>query len=301
MDKTLSTSHTILFADIADSTQLYDRLGDTVAKNLVATSIGIMNDVVRANSGMVVKTIGDGVMGRFRFPDEAADTAVRLHETMASDKGMVHNNVRLRIGFHHGPVIEEDSDLFGDAVNIAARMAAQAKAGQIITSRQTFQMLNKKLCAKTRMVDQTRVKGKSNLIDIFEITWGHPEELTIIGKLTGDMANPVSRHPASMTLAYQNQHIRIGPESPNVTLGRDQSNRLVIPNPKVSRLHARIEIHKGKFVLIDESTNGTYLYPEDHEMIYLRRDEFTLERKGYFSLGQAVRPESNAAVRYLCL
>ena len=301
MDKALSTSHTILFADIADSTQLYDRLGDTVAKNLVAASIGIMNDVVRANSGQVVKTIGDGVMCQFRFPDEAANTAVRLHETMASDKGMVHNNVRLRIGFHHGPVIEEDSDLFGDAVNIAARMAAQAKAGQIITSRQTFQMLNKKLCAKTRMVDQTRVKGKSNLIDIFEITWGHPEELTIIGKLTGNLANPVRRQPASLTLAHQDQHVRIDPENPIVTLGRDQTNRLVIPNPKVSRLHARMEIRKGKFVLIDESTNGTYVYPEGHEMLYLRRDEVILEGKGFFSLGQAVRLESQEAVRYLCL
>jgi hypothetical protein len=290
-----------LFADIADSTRLYDRLGDTAARNLVALSIDVMKAVVRANAGEVIKTIGDGVMSRFLSADAAATAAVRLHEAMAMDRRLKSNNLRLRIGFHIGPVIEEDDDLYGDAVNVAARMTAQAKAGQIITSRQTVQTLNKKHHATVRMVDQTRVKGKARLMDIFEITWGQPEELTIMRNNVCEMVTPVSRQHTLMTLKLQRQHVSIDLENPIVTLGRNQTNRLVINNPEVSRLHARIEFRKDKFILIDQSTNGTYVYPGGHKMLYLRRDEVLLEDRGFFSLGQEVRPDSPVAVHYLCL
>lgn len=301
MDNAQPTSHAILFADIADSTQLYDRLGDTVARSLVALSIDIMKAVVHANAGEVIKTIGDGVMSRFPTADAAAVAAARLHEAMARDRRLKSNNLRLRIGFHVGPVIEEDDDLYGDAVNVAARMTAQAKAGQIITSRQTVRMLKSELCATARMVDKTRVKGKARLMDIFEITWGQPEELTIMRNKVSEMVAPVSRQHTLMTLKLQRQYISIDLENPVATLGRNQTNRLVINNPEVSRLHARIEFRKDKFILIDQSTNGTYVYPVGYKMLYLRRDEVLLEGRGFFSLGQEVRSDSPMAVHYMCL
>jgi class 3 adenylate cyclase len=301
MDHAQGPARAILFADIADSTRLYDRLGDTAARNLVALAIDLMKAVVRTNAGEVIKTIGDGVMGSFPSADAAAAAAVRLHEAMAMDRRLKSDNLRLRIGFHIGPVIEEDDDLYGDAVNVAARMTSQAKAGQIITSRQTVQMLNKKHRATARMVDQTRVKGKSRLMDIFEITWGQPEELTIMRNNVCEMVAPVSRQHSLMTLKLQRQHISIDLENPIVTLGRNQTNRLVINDPEVSRLHARIEFRKDKFILIDQSTNGTYVYPVGHKMLYLRRDEVLLEGRGFFSLGQEVRPDSPMAVHYMCL
>ncbi len=301
MDFAQPTSQAILFADIADSTRLYDRLGDTVARSLVALSIEIMTAVVRANDGAVIKTIGDGVMSRFEDADTAAAAAVQLHEEITRERRLKSNNLRLRIGFHVGPVIEEDDDLYGDAVNVAARMTAQAKAGQIITSRQTVQLLKTELCTTARMVDQTRVKGKTRLMDIFEITWGQPGELTIMRDVARDMITPVSRAHTLMTLKLQRQHISIDLENPIVTLGRNQTNRLVINNPEVSRLHARIEFRKDKFILIDQSTNGTYVYPVGHKMLYLRRDEILLEGRGFFSLGKEVRPDSPMAVHYMCL
>lgn len=294
-------SHAILFADIADSTRLYDRLGDTVARKIVALSIDIMKTVVRANVGEVIKTIGDGVMSRFLSADAAAEAAVRLHEAIAMEERLKSNNLRLRIGFHVGPVIEEDNDLYGDAVNVAARMTAQAKAGQIITSRQTIQVLTSKHCASARMVDKTRVKGKARLMDIFEITWGQPEELTIIRNGVREMAAPASIQHSLMTLKFQRQHISIDLENPIATLGRNETNRLVINNPEVSRLHARIEFRKDKFMMIDKSTNGTYIYPVGYKMLYLRRDEILLEGRGFFSLGQEVGPDSPMAVHYMCL
>jgi class 3 adenylate cyclase len=294
------SSHAILFADIADSTQLYDLLGDAVARNLVALAIDIMKRVVRANTGEVVKTIGDGVMGRFPSADAAAEAAIRLHEALAMEKRLKSNNLRLRIGLHVGPVIEEEDDLYGDAVNVAARMMAQAKAGQIIASQQTVHRLDRKHSASARMVDQTRVKGKARLMDIFEITWGQPEELTIIRNKARELVPPAAPQHTRMTLKLQHQHVSIDLGHPVVTLGRNETNKLVIDNPEVSRLHARIEVRKDKFILIDQSTNGTYLYPLGCKMLYLRRDEALLEGRGYFGLGQEVGPGSLMAVHYTC-
>jgi class 3 adenylate cyclase len=301
MNRDQLSSHAILFADIADSTRLYDRLGDAVARNLVVLAIDIMKAKIRASSGEVIKTIGDGVMGRFPSANAAAETAIRLHEALATEKRLESNNLRLRIGFHVGPVIEEEDDLYGDAVNVAARMMAQAKAGQIIASRQTVQMLDSKHSASARMVDQTRVKGKSRLMDIFEITWGQPEELTIIRSKIPEMVAPAFPQHTLMTLKLQRRHISIDLDHPVVTLGRNETNQLVIDTPEVSRLHARIEFRKDKFILMDQSTNGTYLYPAGCKMLYLRRDEVLLEGRGFFGLGQEVGPESPMAVHYMCL
>jgi class 3 adenylate cyclase len=301
MDSEQLSSHAILFADIADSTRLYDRLGDAVARDLVVLAIGIMKTEIRDNAGEVIKTIGDGVMGRFPSADAAAEAAIRLHEALALQEHLKSNNLRLRIGLHVGPVIEENDDLYGDAVNVAARMMAQAKAGQIIASRQTVQMLNSKHSASARMVDQTRVKGKACLMDIFEITWGQPEELTIIRSKVREMVPPAFPLHTLMTLKLQRQHVSIDLEHPIVTLGRNESNILVVDNPEVSRLHARIEFRKDKFILIDQSTNGTYLYPTGCNMLYLRRDEVLLEGRGFFGLGQEVGHDSPMAVHYMCM
>ncbi len=296
-----SASQTIVFADIVESTQLYERLGDTAAKKLVTSCFDIMHAVITANQGHVVKTIGDEVMARFATPDTAAKAAVELHEAVAADGRLAPENIRLRIGFHHGPSIEAQDDFYGDAVNVAARMASQAKAEQIITSRQTLEKLNPEFYARARMVDQARVKGKTDPIEIFEIAWGQPEELTMMGTITRQMFLQDYQVQVLMTLDFEDRHVRVDPEHPTVTLGRDPSNHLVVDNPKVSRLHARVEIRKGKFILTDQSTNGTYVYPKEGKMSHLRRDEMPLGAEGYFSLGQAVRPDSSLAVHFMSI
>ncbi len=298
MQKDKAASRTILFADIAGSTQLYERLGDLAARDLVAAAFDLMTASIEANQGRLVKTIGDEVMGSFFHPDEAATAAMGMLEAVSTDGRLATENILLRIGFHHGPAIGADDDLYGDAVNVAARMTAQAKAGQIITSRQTIEQLTDELRAAARMVDQARVKGKADPIDLFEIAWGQPEELTMMGTVTRKM---VVRQQAFMTLDLEDRHVGIDHEHPVVTLGRDQSNRLIINHPKVSRLHARVEFRKNRFVLVDQSTNGTYVSIDGAEMQLLRRDEVTLAGEGYFSLGQVVAQESPLAIRYMCI
>ena len=104
-----------------------------------------------------------------------------------------------------------------------------------------------------------------------------------------------------MTLDFRDRHVSIDHEHPVATLGRDLVNRLVVEDPKVSRLHARVEIRKDKFILIDRSTNGTYVHPDGRKMFLVHRDEAALDGEGFFSLGQEVAPDSRLAIRYQCI
>ena len=119
-----------MFADIAGSTKLYDTLGDELARAKVAKAIETMSEITRQNSGDVIKTIGDEVMCKFPTAEDAGTAAWEMQEKFEeeTESNTDGSPVSIRIGMHFGPAILEGGDVFGDAVNVAARMAAQAKA-----------------------------------------------------------------------------------------------------------------------------------------------------------------------------
>jgi hypothetical protein len=90
-------------------------------------------------------------------------------------------------------------------------------------------------------------------------------------------------------------------ERPILTLGRGIANHLIVDDLLVSRMHARIELRRGRFMLIDQRTNGTYLKPLDELPIILRRDETQLEKEGIIGLGQKIDADHPLAVRYRIL
>ncbi|MDA8139820.1 MAG: adenylate/guanylate cyclase domain-containing protein [Desulfobacteraceae bacterium] len=288
---------TILFADIANSTRLYEQLGDEQARSLIALCMDLLIAQTKTKKGAVIKTIGDEVLSTFSFPDQAAAAAILMHEKVSADETLASQHLQLRIGIHHGPVIEEDSDIYGDAVNIAARMVGQAKAGQTITNALTLEFMGHRYKSTARLVDQTRVKGKIHPIDLYELSWGHPEDMTMITTVTGRIVDGAGED-ATLLLDTQERQFIVNQEHPVITMGRDAVNTIKIVDPKVSRLHARIELRKDKFVLIDQSTNGTFLIDEQGIEVLLRRDEITLPEKGTIGLGEKALSGSPLCVQF---
>ncbi|MCP4748514.1 MAG: adenylate/guanylate cyclase domain-containing protein [Desulfobacteraceae bacterium] len=289
---------TILFADITGSTRLYDQLGDRKALELVNTCIGKIHTITEKYKGQIIKTIGDEVMCRFEHPDQAALSAIEMNEKIIEDYLMSQYSMRLRTGFHHGPALKKVGDLYGDAVNVAARMASQAKSGQIITTRSTLERMSSSNRNKARLVDQTRVKGKKKVFEIFEITWGQPEEVTMMSSFMSGHLELQNQLESQMVIQFQNRKITVNQSQPIVTIGRDINNHLVIKEPLVSRIHSRIELRRGKFLLVDQSTNGTYILPEADETVLMRRDEIILPPKGVISLGKKVSLNSPLAIKF---
>jgi class 3 adenylate cyclase len=263
---------TILFADIAGSTRLYDRLGDQRALALISHCLELLITQAQACKGTLVKTIGDEVMCIFDLPDKAVAAAVHMHEAVNSDSQVLPYHMQVRIGLHHGPVISESGDVYGDAVNIAARMVAQAKGGQIITTGSTLGMLSVDCRSTARLVDQARIKGKPLPIDIYELAWGQPGEMTMITNLPADLDGSKRGAEAELALYFQGKRWTICQSLPVISMGRDSANEIVVNDPRVSRIHARIELRKDRFILVDQSTNGTYIMVEDGQGPMVRRE-----------------------------
>jgi len=298
MSPTRQNLQTILFADVAESAKLYDQLGDDLARQLIARCLDLLTRRTRDKRGKVVKTIGDEIMSTFKIPDQAVSAAILMHEEVTADDTLAGHHIQMRIGLHHGPVIEDADDIFGDAVNIAARMVGQAKAGQIITNSLTLDLLDNRYKSKSRLVDQTRIKGKKDPIDIIELSWGHPEELTMITTFTGKITGAADSADAALMLESKEGQCVVNHETPVVTIGRDATNSIVVIDPKVSRLHARVELRKDRFILIDQSTNGTHLLRADGQTALLRRDEITLPEQGVIGLGEKASADSALSIRF---
>ena len=133
------TSLTFLFTDLRGSTELYERVGDLAAFDLVRTHFKILNEIVAAEAGAVVKTIGDAVMATFPTPDRAVAAAMRMREAMRRlNDGRGREELLLKIGIHEGPCIavslNERQDYFGQTVNIASRVQQLATAQEIFAT-----------------------------------------------------------------------------------------------------------------------------------------------------------------------
>ncbi|MFC1868125.1 adenylate/guanylate cyclase domain-containing protein [Thermodesulfobacteriota bacterium] len=286
----------ILFADIAKSTHLYETLGNKAAQNLIGNCISLLSRVTAQHNGTVIKTIGDEIMCTFPSADDAVEAAIAMNRdleqlTMADMPGVVPPNIY--VGIQLGPVILEDNDVFGDAVNVAARMVAMAKQRQIITTDETMEAIKPEHKNMARVIDKTTVKGKSGEINIYEVIWEQHDATVMV-----DDSMDALKIESRMELDFQGQKIEVDQNRPSVTLGRQSHNDVVVNDGRVSRTHARIEYRRGKFMLIDQSTNGTFALIQGKKNITLRRDEAAILGKGVIGLGREVTDDSTIAIHY---
>ena len=272
----------VLFADISGSTKLYDTLGDTQAKKLVDDCIGIMRDIVARYKGRVIKTIGDEVMCVLPDADSGHLAAADMQLKISSLQ--IVGNVRraIRVGFHCGPVIEESGDVFGDTVNMAARMAGLAKGMQIITTRATVDKLSAPLRSSTRGIAALSVKGKGDDVDVCEVIWQAGEDLTMA------TASIAAVKPVKLQLRHGAKALTLEQANSGITIGRDAGCQVVLADRMASRVHARVERRRDKFFLIDQSTNGTFVNFAGEAEIVLRREEVMLRAQGRIAFGHSM-------------
>lgn len=286
----------ILFADIANSTHIYDTLGNKVAKNLIDACLSLLSEVTAKYQGTVIKTIGDEIMCTFPTAGDAVEAAIEMHQSLEDlpfAEKPEYGSPNIYVGIQFGTVIKEDGDVFGDAVNVAARMVALAKQRQIITTEGTVTLLSEERQSQARCIDKTTVKGKSGVLRIYEVIW-EAHDLTVMATHTSEISTLKSR----LELTYQHQTIQLDENRPSATLGRQRHNDIIVNDSRVSRSHARIEYNRGKFTLIDQSSNGTSLRIQGKESIHLRREETQLLGNGVIGLGRNVTPESDTAIHF---
>ena len=284
---TSATTHrAILFADVAGSSRLYETLGDAAALALVERSLALARAGTERLGGRVVKSIGDEIMAGFASAEDAVCAAIEMQQRVCDEPTRGSALPALRIGVHSGAVIEDAGDLFGDTVNTAARVVSLAKAAQILTTVQVLVALPAALQARTRPQGTAAAPGKREEIPLFEVLWQESrDDATVI----------VTRAPLSnarLKLICGAREFLLGADQPSATLGRDPASDIVVMSPKASRVHGRIERRRDKFVLIDQSSNGTWVSQEGSAEVLVRREELVLRGRGRMSFGE---PQASAS------
>ncbi len=283
----------VLFADVCDSTAIYESLGDTKALALINRLLGHLDKKVTEYSGAVVKRLGDGMVCQFSAPDAALRAACAM-QTAAFNLALGNTpKLAIKVVFTYGPVIMEDADVFGDTVNVAARLVAVANPEQVLTTQQTVDSLAPDLQARCRPLYPMKIRGKSDAVMVCDVVWRGDDDLTETLQRVGDVASQWN-----LKLAYGGSMFTVEPAG-SVRLGRDKGNDVVIASTRASRMHARIFGRHGNFVIADQSSNGTFVLIDGNSReVVLRREEAVLGERGWIGLGKSAASHGDHVLRF---
>jgi class 3 adenylate cyclase len=285
----------VLFADISGSTQLYEELGDAQALSRIDGCLRLLRDAALEFEGRVVKTTGDGVMCSFEQAEAALHAARFMQVRLAEQAALGGPPLAIHVGCHYGSVLENDGDLYGDCVNVAVRVVGLAKPGQVIATQEVIGRIGERLRERVRMLDHVAVKGRREPLEIYELSWQDSEELTVLG-------TRLEEAPSRLKLVFGSRELWFDATGGNaLRLGRDAACDIVIVDPRVSRQHARIEKRRDKFMLIDQSANGTYVAVNGEAEICLRREELVLRASGRICVGHRTGDADAIVVEFYCL
>lgn len=286
---------TVLFADICGSTRLYNSLGDETAREIVEAGLGIIAGVLPEYGGRVVKTIGDEVMCAFTDPDRAV-LAAALMQTRIASMLAGGRKIDIHIGLHHGPVLVEAQDVFGDTVNAASYLCAVASAGQVLVTDQTAARLGAETRVMIRPVFYAVLKGSSVESKIYQVLWqSDPSTLTDVNLRRHNLIPPDT---GTVIITAGDTEYRIDPHLPTLSLGRGAECDVRVVDPFASRRHALVTLRRTQVFLTDVSTNGTYIRRAGGALAHLFRSELLLDGEGEISLGRAFGQDIRTTIRF---
>ena len=283
----------IMFADVSGSTQLYERLGDTDAHECIAKSLQRIIHHAQHYNGHLVETIGDEAMLMFARVEDATLAALDMQRHFFSSP--IHNGhfIKIRIGYHFGPIEYDEGHPFGDTVNVAARVASLCEASRIIATDETLSDLDDTEF-QLRPYQTARVKGKSKPIRVREVVWDREDATSLVNATQMTQITQIDRAPLQVQLYYLGKVYDLIAGQRAFIIGRGSDCDLVIDSNLASRAHAKIEFRWGDVVLIDHSTNGTFVEGQrgkregDGVSLRLHRRETTLQGTGKIGIGTTI-------------
>ena len=270
-------AQSVLFADVSGSVRLHQKLGDAEASRAVDRCLKRMGRAVEAFGGRRVDAVGDRLMALFDQPDQAFQAALQMQERVADLPPVSGVKLAIGVGLAHGAVSQAHDGFVGEAVDAAAQLAAQAKPGQLLISRQAHAELSAPWQKSTR--------------DLGPATGGLPgtrvfERVSAAGLKLG----------VQLIVRYGDAQVVLSERQPVIVMGRDAECDVAIRDRRASRQHARIELRDDRIVLVDHSSNGTYVTLDDQPELFLRGDECVIHGRGTISFASSsTSPDADCA------
>jgi adenylate cyclase len=289
----MEADRAVLFADVCDSTGIAEALGNVASRGVIGDILGKLRSVTESMGGTVVKTIGDEIMCAFTSPMDGIAAAVDMQRAVSAMPPVKGIHSRVRIGLHWGTVLMEGGDLFGDVVNVAARVVGMAAGEQVLTTGSTIEKLADGL-VPYRSLGVHGVRGRDERLHLCEVLWrGETAQMTVV-------APKLDRTPkAELQIRLGDQVLSLkGDAHAALSIGRGAECSLVVPSTSASRAHADVITRGGRFYLDDHSTNGTYVRPEGANEVFVHRDQALLQGSGLIRLGEPISVKGPLDIEY---
>jgi hypothetical protein len=200
----------------------------------------------------------------------------------------------VHVGFHYGPVIEANGDVFGDTVNVAARLMELAESQRVFTTGQTADQLHGSLREKLRRVGPVSIRGRRDAVELFELETGNE---TLVRWDDAPAGDEDPKQAWLRIFCDGREHVLRG-DGDELTIGRDSTNDLVVRSPAASRFHARVERRQRGWYLVDCSRNGTRVESDAGWATKLKREDLRIEGSGSFRVVDVEDAQPEEPIRY---
>ncbi|WP_199740159.1 adenylate/guanylate cyclase domain-containing protein [Acidovorax sp. FJL06] len=299
----MSVLSTVVFADISGSTSLYETLGNERATEAVTQVTQWIADTIETHGGRVVKKLGDGVLCVFGDAAGAVSATATMLRQHQERLGRWPQPLRMdiRVGVASGEVVDVDGDCYGDAVNVASRLCERAGPAEIWATETTVLLASTAPDVWYRKLGLMEIRGKAEALMLYHVEWREdeaPDSLTMQAALVSSFA-PVDPILGQIQFSWHGVDMSFTSSDAPVHVGRATHAQLCINDPRVSRLHARIDWRNSGFVLTDMSSFGTWVrFDGSDAPVRLRRDACILHGTGQIALGVPFTEPSAPAVNF---
>jgi class 3 adenylate cyclase len=284
---------TVVFTDLHGSTAIFEALGNARATQAVTDVTAWIAAQCTALGGIVIKTLGDGVLVLFHEPKNAVKAVVniqRIHNKGVPSAG-ADIRMPIRIGVANGEVEMVSGDCYGDAVNVAARLCDLCGPNQIWANAASLSTVSEANNVTFRILGPINIRGRAEPCTVYQIEWMEEVQsdfLTMQGALDPEyVSGEIDVLGREIELKWGGVSKRFKSFDLPVHIGRIHNVEFPVNDPRVSRTHARLEWRNGSVVLVDVSTYGSWVrfsgIPGSD--VLLRREECVLHGEGELALG----------------
>lgn len=280
----LGKDRAILLADVSGSTPLYEYHGDDAASRMVYECVEGMQAIAQKHGGQFVRSKGDDVLCLFDDPVEALRSAQKILDHGALGSVSVH------AGLHWGPVVWRGSELFGGAINVAARLAGKAKINEVLLSGDFRSRVDDNPDIKLRPMGDITLRGTNSPTRVYALIAaekGQDRVTRVMAQTTHVMLETradAARTVVRLSCADWQDEVR---EDKTVRIGRSTQSDLIVQQGWVSRAHASLDVAGGIAELTDSSAAGCTIRYPDGSSYFIHRQTVALHGQGVIQLGSA--------------
>lgn len=280
----------ILLVDISGSTEIFEGEGDAAAVEQIVGYLEELRQIARREGGTIIHSKGDDVLCAFPDPTAALSAARKMLACRPTGLLEIH------AGLHFGHAVQAYGELYGDSVNLTARLMQMANPGEVLLSGSFMEQVSEADSRSIRVLDNVTFKGKSAPTEIYSLLANDTSPRTEVAQGHGT-GHTRTRHQKTfqdlaVALHYGGSDYSCA-VSASLSIGRSSDCDIVIQRPWVSRRHATVTLRRGKVELCDQSSSGTFVALSDGYEFFMRRESVLLTGTGQISPSRrATEPEA---------